>query len=159
MARIITSLFGGCCDDPCGITQPCAYPIYIIYDWGGTGQRDLDTNTVFLGEENGYACGDGGIYTSWTGDDTSENGREHTRVDVFQALNDGAWSGSTTIEAYAGWYEPADGSGPAELFVACSPDITRPFSSRTISPGSQDDCAATLVMTITVFEDGTAIFT
>jgi hypothetical protein len=124
----------------------------ISYDWSGTGQRDLDTRTDFLDASVGYSCGDGDAYLQWiSGDDTSENGAEIVDVRVDDALLAGLWVSSVEVALHAGWFEPAEGSGGATVFVTYAGE-TRTLP---ISPGSQSDCASTRVATLTFYEDGT----
>lgn len=129
----------------------------ITYDWSGTGQKDLDTGTTFLGAALGFACGGGSEYLEWSGDDVSENGQERVDLYPFDAFLDGEWTSSVEIQCAAGWYEGADppGSGPAVLRVEYG-GVTE---EKNISPGSQLDCASTSVGTVTVFEDGTFTLT
>jgi hypothetical protein len=133
----------------------CCFQLTIKYSWQGTGQFDLDTKTEAFGEVAGWSCGGGGLYVQWiTGDRTEKNGVEQVDIRVADARRDGLWSSSYNINAFAGWYTPAGGSGNAQLIVA--------FKGRTktkaISPGQQSGCASTGVATITVYsamqEDG-----
>src|SRR5206468_1724264 len=120
--------------------------------------RDLDTGTTFLGQQVGYACGDH-PYMTFSGDDTSAGGRETATMNLGQAFRDGKWSGTVTVNAVAGWYIPAGGSGPATLTVEFKNRTTGAISgavSETISPGAQSSCATTVVETINVTEAGTA---
>jgi hypothetical protein len=53
----------------------------------------------------------------------------------------------------AGWFQSAGGSGPAVLTVGLKSKINseqRQVLTRTISPGTQSDCASTLVGVVTV---------
>jgi hypothetical protein len=129
------------------------FELAITYDWRGTGQADLDTKTEAFGEAVGYACGDSGTYVLWLAggngstDDTSTDGYERVDVRVDQARTDGLWTSSYNIGCFAGWYEPAEGSGPATLRVTYRGET----KTKTISPGTQSECAATSVATITVY--------
>lgn len=143
-------------------TNPCCddFELAIKYDWSGTGMSDLDTKTEAFGETVGWSCGDSGTYVQWLPggdgdqDDTSENGFERVDVLVNTAKADGLWTSSYNIECYAGWYEPAGGSGSATL------EVTYRGKTKTlgISPGEQSGCASTPVATVTVYatkqEDG-----
>jgi hypothetical protein len=75
------------------------------------------------------------------------NAFEQVDIRVEDARRDGLWSSSYNIDCFAGWYEPAGGSGGAQLIVV--------FKGRTktksISPGQQSGCASTGVATITVY--------
>lgn len=145
-------------DDEAIVTNCCACEdLAVLYIWEGTGMRDLDTSTSFLGEVVGYACGEGGVYVEWvTGDDVSLNGRERVNIAVRKAHSDGAWSGSTTINLAAGWHTPAGGSGPATVRVLFQGQIYE----KTISPGTQSDCASAAAGTVVVtYEDGVFVAT
>ena len=132
----------------------------IYYDWSDTGQNDLDTSTVFLGANVGWSCPDSGFgaggtdYLWWDGDNTGTNAVEVVHVYHGLAFVDGLWSGSTTVELYAGWYAGNTGSGPCTVRVLISgrPETEQ---SKTINPGSQDDCASTFVGSITINQNGT----
>lgn len=124
------------------------YQLTIKYDWGGTGMRDLDTQTSAFGESVGYACGGSGTYVQWIGgDDTGLNGYEQVDVLVDKAKKDGLWTSSYNISCFAGWYQPAGGSGPANLVV----EYKNKTKSKSISPGSQYSCASTAVGTVIVY--------
>jgi hypothetical protein len=133
-----------CCED---------FELAITYDWRGTDQFDLDTNTTAFGESVGFDCGDSGTYVVWllggdgVQDDESQNGFERVDVRVDLARTNGLWTSSYNIECFAGWYEPAGGSGSATLSVTYKGST----KTKSISPGTQDDCAATPVATITVY--------
>lgn len=131
----------GCCEN---------YQLTIFYSWVGTGQKDLDTNTQAFEESVGYSCGDSGTYVQWIGGDNTEiDGQEQVDVRVDDARDDQLWTSSYTIECYAGWYSPESGSGPAELIVT----YKGKQKTKTISPGSQDDCASTLVAFVIVYAE------
>ena len=141
-----------------------AFELAITYDWRGTGQYDLDTHTSAFGEACGWSNGDGpvgfefscgvyGTYVTWLAggsgaqDDQSLDGFERVDVRVDKARTDGLWTSSYNIECFAGWYQPAGGSGYATLRVTYK-GITK---TKTISPGTQYSCASTAVATITVY--------
>lgn len=129
--------------------------VYVHYTWPET-QRDLDTNTTFLGASAGWSL-DGGAYLSWTGDDTSNGGAETTTIDIGQAFTDGKWTTSTTFTAGADWYQSAGGSGPALLVVALEDKTTGVLSqgiNRVISPGTETSGASTVVGTFTIVLGG-----
>jgi hypothetical protein len=134
-----------------------AFELAVKYSWIGTDQFDLDTKTTFLSESVGYECGGSGTYVSWLPggsgmeDDQSQNGFERVDVRVDQAKTDLLWTSSVNIELFAGWYIPAGGSGLAEVIV----EYNGVTASKTITPGSQSNCAATPVGTVTVYADGT----
>ena len=128
-----------CCD---------LYQLTIKYDWGGTGMRDLDTKTSAFGESVGYGCGGSGTYVKWIGgDNTGLNGYEQVDVLVDLAKTNGLWTSSYNISCFAGWYKPAEGSGPANLIV----EYKNKTKSKSISPGSQTGCASTGVATVIVY--------
>lgn len=128
-----------CCD---------LYQLTIKYDWSGTGMRDLDTQTAAFGESVGFSCGDSGTYVQWIGgDNTGLDGYEQVDVLVDNAKSDGLWTSSYNIDCFAGWFAPAEGSGPANLVV----EYKNKTKSKSISPGSQNGCASTSVATVTVY--------
>jgi hypothetical protein len=109
---------------------------------------DLDTNTFAFYESVGYACGDSGTYVQWiSGDNRELNGYEQVDVLVDTARSAGLWTSSYNIQCYAWWYEPAGGSGPANLIV----EYKNKTKNKSISPGSQRGCASTNVATVTVY--------
>jgi hypothetical protein len=133
------------------------FELAITYDWRGTGQYDLDSSTQAFGESVGFDCCCSGVYVLWlaggsgTQDDQSLNGFERVNVLVDKARTDGLWTSSYNIECFAGWYTPNGGTGNAGLSVTYK-GITKPKTGpKTISPGSQESCAATSVATITVY--------
>ena len=133
----------GCCE---------SFQLTVKYSWEGTGQRDLDTQTAAFGESVGFGCGSGGTYVQWVGADTAETGQaidgyEQVDIRVDDARRDGLWSSSYNIECFAGWYEPAGGSGGAQLIV----EFKGRTKSKSISPGQQNGCASTRVATVTVY--------
>ena len=150
-------LAGGLVSCQCCATAGDEYELAVKYGWEGTGMADLDTRTEFLTESVGWSCGDSGTYVAWLAggdgemDDTSVDGFERVDVRVDLARTNGQWTSSVNIELYAGWYIPAGGSGDATVTVTYR-GIT---ASKTISPGSQNNCASTSVGTITVYSDGT----
>ena len=87
---------------------------------------------------------------TWSGDNTGYGGQERVVVNVGQALADGAWSGSTTVTARAGWFN-SYGSGPASLSYVIQDGSGTVSSSGAISymPGAQSGCASTVVYTWT----------
>ena len=116
---------------PCDCCNQIELELVIAYDWSGTGQRDLDTKTSAFGQSVGYACCCGGIYVNLvTGDNTSSNAYEQVNVAVDTARANGLWSSSYNIYCYAGWYQPAEGSGPAQIFVEYNGSV----KSKTIHP-------------------------
>jgi hypothetical protein len=137
----------------CSACPQCQFlELTIRYSWAGTGMYDLDTGTTFLDTKVGWSCGDGDEYIEWvSGDDTSIDGEEEVNVKVDSARADGLWTSSVEIFLYAGWYEPAGGSGNATVFVTYN-GIT---DSVTITPGTQSDCASSSVGTVTVYDNGT----
>jgi len=128
-----------CCTD---------FQLTIKYDWSGTGMSDLDTQTTAFGESVGYACGNSGTYVQWIGgDNTGLNGFEQVDVLVDTARSAGLWTSSYNIQCFAGWFAPAGGSGPANLIV----EYKNKTKNKSISPGSQNNCASTSVATVTVY--------
>ena len=138
------------------------FELAITYDWRYTDQSDLDTKTEAFGETVGWSCGDSGTYVAWLAggdgnlDDTSQNGFERVDVRVDLAYTDALWTSSYNIQCYAGWYEPAGGSGEFTLRVTYKGDT----KTETISdPGVSTGCVTAAVATITVYStalgDGT----
>ena len=130
------------------VSCSCCYEMRIIYDWGGTDQYDLDTNTSAFGANVGYACGSGNIYVDWiSGDNTGINSFESVDVRVNLARAAGLWTSSYNISCRAGWYTDAGGSGDYNLKVTYN-GYTKSLSS---SAGSQSGCASYLSRTVTVY--------
>jgi len=130
------------------VSCTCCYEMRIEYDWGGTGQRDLDTGTAAFGGKVGYACSGGNMYLDWiSGDDVSLDGLESVDVRVNLARTDGLWTSSYNISCNAGWYSLAGGSGNYNLRVTYN-GYTKSLSS---SAGSQGSCASYLSRTVTVY--------
>lgn len=128
------------------------HDLQIEYRWA-VNQRDLDTGTMFLTHTAGFACGDRGPYLNFSGDDTSTGGLETVLVDLNDAFDAGEISTAATVALNAGWYRPANGSGPATLTVALKHKTTGKLldvATRLINPGIQDNCAATTVGTVNV---------
>jgi hypothetical protein len=133
------------------------YDLLLNYTWPES-QKDLDTGTKFLGKTVGYR-GSGSPYMSFSGDDTSYGGIETIVVDLYKAHRDGGWNDQTIVDAVAGWYIPAGGSGPALLTVGLkrkSDGQVKNSVQKTINPGSQSGLAATLVGQARITEYGTA---
>lgn len=126
----------------------CGIQLTIKYDWSGTGMRDLDTQTAAFGESVGFACGGGGTYLEFVGgDNTGLNGYEQVNVKVDTAKTNGLWTSSYNIQCFAGWFTPAGGSGSAKIIV----EYNGGTKNKSISPGSQVDCASTSVGTVTIY--------
>lgn len=133
------------------------YDLLLTYTWPES-QRDLDTGTKFLGKTVGYR-GSGSPYMSFSGDDTSYGGIETIVVDLYKAHRDGGWNDQTIVDAIAGWYIPARGSGPALLTVGMkrkSDGLVKNSVQKTINPGSQSGLATTLVGQARITEYGEA---
>jgi hypothetical protein len=145
-----------CCCGNCEILK-------ITYDWSESSSSDLDTGTTFIGYKVGWppppssnACGTGNNeYISWGGDNTSSSASEYVLIYFKKALDAGLWNTSTQVDLAAGWYSPANGSGPAKVIVECynvTDEDTK--KEKVINPGSQNVCASTNVGSITIYEDG-----
>jgi hypothetical protein len=133
------------------------YDLVLTYTWPES-QKDLDTGTKFLSKTVGYR-GSGSPYMSFSGDDTSYGGVETIVVDLYKAFRDGGWNDQTIVDAVAGWYVPAQGSGPALLTVGMkrkSDGQVKNSSQKTINPGSQSGLATTLVGQAKITEFGAA---
>ncbi|MDB5387752.1 MAG: hypothetical protein JWM11_3398 [Planctomycetaceae bacterium] len=123
--------------------------LFVSYTWG-VSQRDLDSNTDFVGSSVGYATPGPSTYLTFSGDNTSAGGGENVYVDLFNSYQAGAWAGSTDVDMNAGWYIPAGGSGPATLTVAFYNTVTQTYThvtKRTINPGQEDGAASAPVGT------------
>ena len=135
-------------DDDEGWLNVTGSELVIEYTWPA-GQKDLDTGTTFLGHTVGFQYASSALYMHWTGDDTSASGTEIVTIDIEKAAQDGVLPASFTIDAKAGWYAPAGGSGPASLtvYVRKKMDPSNPYykTSRRISPGTQSGQATTFV--------------
>ena len=126
--------------------------LLVEYTWN-QNVRDLDTSTEFLGDTVGFSCGAGNQFMTFTGDNTTSGGSESVTLDLKGAFDAGRITTSTMVSASAGWFTNAGGSGPATLTVSLKNKTTGELSqslTRTISPGTQGDCAATLVGNVTV---------
>jgi len=133
------------------------YDLMLAYTWPES-QKDLDTGTKFLGKTVGYR-GSGSPYMSFSGDDTSYGGIETIVVNLDKAFRDGGWNDQTIVDAVAGWYIPAQGSGPALLTVGMkrkSDGQVKNSVQKTINPGSQSGLATTLVGQARITEFGQA---
>jgi hypothetical protein len=137
--------------------------LLLEYSWPQT-QKDLDTQTSFLGAGVGFGCGAGNPYLQWGGDNTSTGGTEFTVVDLFKARQEGRYSTATTVTAHAGWFTPSEGAGPATLTVALrnkQTGLLDAILAKTIEPGTQTSCAPTQVgvIDVTVSTDDDPIIT
>ena len=132
------------------------YDLAVTYTWPTT-QKDLDTGTLFLDQTVGYAAPGGATYMSFTGDNTSSGGAETATIKLYDSFVSGEWSGSVAVYARAGWYIPADGSGPATVTVSLRHKTTGELKGavqRSISPGEQSNLATTVVGIATVVIGG-----
>ena len=123
----------------------------IRYSWPAS-QRDLDTQTRFLGGAVGYSVAGSAPFITWTGDDTTSGGSELATIDIAAAAVSGGLPESFLVECFAGWYAPAEGSGPATIEVYLREKTTGAISGRivrSISPGRQSGAASTTVGKIT----------
>lgn len=131
------------------------WDLYVEYKWP-LSQRDLDTSTHFLGAKAGFACGVG-PHLNWSGDDTTAGGTETVIVDLDAAFDAGQWDDQVNSALHAGWYIPAEGSGPATLTVGLRNQLTgeiKEVTTRAISPGAQNGCATTSVGTVVATVSG-----
>jgi hypothetical protein len=135
------------------MTTPCPVGLmYIYYDWTLNPSPDLDTATTFLSETVGYACSGGGTYLDWyTGDCTSSYCFESVQVDLPQALADGAWSSSVSIDLACAWFV-AGGTGSVTIRV----EYCNTTKQKTITPvdGNGGCVSGFPVGTIIVNENG-----
>lgn len=110
--------------------------LIIQYSWG-IGQFDIDSATEFLGDKVGVSCDTSGTYIEFLGDNTSEAGTESYIISISDALNAGAWSGSTIVNLYAGWFSDPQ-SGPITISASL-----RDASSGAPIPNSEISIQAT----------------
>lgn len=133
----------------------CAFRMmWVYYEWSMFGtSRDLDTKTTFMGNSVGWSVPGGNVpgVIEWPSSDNTGRGPEIVYIFAGRTLLDGKWAGQTTIECCAGWYSPAEGSGPARIRVVYNGDT----QTKVISPGSQNNAASTHVADITLRADGT----
>lgn len=142
-----------CCPCTNESLSPCGKMMVVTYDWTMNSSRDLDTHTAGFGESAGWSCSPSGIYLNWvTGDCTAANCKEIVQIDINKAKTDGLWTSSFVIQCYAGWYEPAEGSGAFTLRVDYCGQAQK---TKVATPGSQSSCASTFITTITGYDDGT----
>lgn len=127
------------------------YNLVFTYTWP-TSQKDLDSGTLFLSGSVGYSA-PGSPYMTFSGDDTSGGGVEVATIDLYSAFRDGQWSGSVLAYARAGWYIPAEGSGPATVTVSLVNKETgtaKESVQKSINPGAQSGLATTVVGIATI---------
>ena len=125
--------------------------LYVNYNWPQT-ERDLDSNTTFLGVSAGWHLS-GSQYVNWSGDDTSAGGSETSLVRLYDSWKDSAWSGSTTITAGADWYTPAGGDGPAYITIGLKDTTTGKITdarSFVVYPGQEDSGASSTFESVNV---------
>jgi hypothetical protein len=125
--------------------------LLIEYTWP-VNMLDLDTGTMFNGEQLGWACpvAPGGDtrhtrYMTWSGDDTSAGGKETVLVNLPLAHGDAMFSDTAHVQLRASWY---DGSsrGPASVTVSLvdpSSNSKTGGQQATIWPTPWTSCAAT----------------
>ncbi len=104
-------------DDGAGGVAVARNPVLVCeYTWPRS-KRDLDTGTTFLGDTVGYNLNPSSQYMLWTGDDTTDGGREIVVVDIDSAVENGESLSTFDIDCVADWFGPAEGFGPATLSV------------------------------------------
>jgi hypothetical protein len=93
--------------------------LYIAYGWSGKSERyDLDGGVFFLGGARGPTCEPHvSTYMSFSGDVYGPSGKEEFNVNLGKALVDGKWSGSTTVQLRAGWFD-SDSGGQATITMS-----------------------------------------
>lgn len=129
--------------------------LIVHYQWS-SGQYDLDSATEFLGDKVGTFCGSSGSYIEFQGDNTSEAGTESYIVNIADAFNSGAWSGSTTISLYGGWYYDPQ-TGPINISVSLrdasnGTPIANSEISISATTDAQEDCSPYLLGQVTITE-------
>ena len=149
------------CDDCCENLVQWEGDIDLLYRWDGSygDGCDLDTRTEFLSGVSGWSCGDGGLYSTFHGDDTSCDGTERVTLHAKQALDDGVWSGSVRVECEACWYEGNSGGSTYTIQLTTYDSEGNEIDSVDI-PGNtnernSDCCTDGQGTTITIYEDGT----
>lgn len=125
----------------------------VEYSWSST-QSDLDTSTRFLDANVGFRCSPDKDYIAFSGDDVSSGGKETITIDVMEAFEEYQLSGSTSVAAFAGWHgSENEGDATLKVFLRKKSDqalISGAVLSSTISPGTQNGCAATAVGTVQI---------
>lgn len=123
------------------------------YSWA-LDNDDLDTSTRFLSDNVGFGCAGTNQYLDFSGDDTSNGGTETIIIKLSEAQENRAWSGSTSVNFYAGWFSSNE-NAPAtlRLFLVNSQtqqEVPGTAMSAVISPFFQAGCASTLVASLDV---------
>jgi|SRR6185503_849055 len=131
--------------------------LFIAYTWAQS-QKDLDSNTKFLGETVGYGYNGAHPYLNWSGDDTGTGGTEWVRVLLNKSWLDGQWSDHVQVTGGADWYTPSHGSGPAVMTIATE-DVTtgavHVLFTLDINPGQEITGSTSTAATIDItFVDG-----
>jgi hypothetical protein len=119
--------------------------LIVDYTWP-MDKSDLDTRTSFLGRNVGFRCGSGD-YMNWLGDEKDNEGIESVEIRVGDALADGAWTGSVSINLSEGWHGSST-KGAASVTVRSEPGAN--VLSFAVLPGRQSGCAITVVGRIDV---------
>ena len=127
-----------------------ARQLLIEYTWP-VNMWDLDTGTMFDGQQLGFGCQSGVAdithtkYMSWSGDDTSAGGKETVLVDLLAARADGLFTSQMQVQLRAAWYS-SDSSGPATVTVSLVDPATGVkvgAQQASITPNRWSGCGAT----------------
>lgn len=132
-----------------------------LYSWA-KNQSNLDTSTVFSGENVGFDCheSDPLNYLSFGGNVIRRGGSERVIVRLGAAQAEGDFTDSTEVIFRAGWrglsrYEDRVDQGPANLRVALRDARTKrqikgTQMSLVIAPGIPFDCTTIIVAILTI---------
>jgi hypothetical protein len=132
----------------------------ITYDWSANTRRDMDSKTVLNitpPEQGGWSCGPNDqTYVDFGGDNTSLQTTETCIVHLGDAYLDGKWSGSTTIDLYACWYNGSNVGNNIDPWIytisATWNGVTHTVSQTTQALNTA--CCSNKVCTITAHDDG-----
>jgi hypothetical protein len=138
----------------------------IAMAWSPSGDPyayDFDSGVTLLGAQAGWPSGYGSPdtntpYLQWQGDVTAGGtGEEDTTVDPFKALDDGLWSGSTTIDLTGAWWTSRQHSADQTDFsILLTVSWNGTTITRTVNVTQSDPWFPTgYVGTLTVNDDGT----
>lgn len=148
--------YDGITDTQTFIPSISGLELIVQYQWSA-GQFDLDSATEFLGDKVGSTCDFfSGTFIEFQGDDTSEGGTESYIVRISDALDASAWSGSTTVNLFAGWYsEPQE--GPITISASLRDSATGfPIANSEISisatTDAQTSCSTFLLGQVVITE-------
>lgn len=148
--------YAGVTDTKTFVSSLSGLELVVQYQWSFS-QYDLDSATSFLGDKVGSTCTDySGAYIEFRGDDTSEAGMETYIVRVGDARDASAWTSSTIVDLYAGWFASAN-SGSFTISASLRDSSTfAPVANSEISIStttvSQNDCSPHLLGQVVITE-------